>query len=285
MSSYASGKGGTAKPVSGSGHGAISAESSKQKNWMLEMQKKYPAFVEPTTITDANTGDTRDMVPGIYAYPDAKRERFLMKQQLKETKALAPPEGSGQTLTWTPDKEDVDVMMDLEQARRTFEYHRWIESLMDIRLPGNLRWLQENAPDFLQYKMNALNTALKMFEQEAKIKMLGIQSEEDLQYAFMKSNDMLRDGREMNDQNRYVRGFFNPGYNVPGTPGRWTNMFGGVPSTEAITSANGLFRSGPQGDTRTTNWLFGAGLGNGQGSQGRVGTAANLNYFQTQNQA
>lgn len=272
MTSYASGKGGTAKPVSGSGHGAISAEASRQKNWMLEMQKKYPAFTEPETIEDANGGDARQMIPGIYAYPDAKRERFLMKQQLKETKALAPPKDSGQTLTWTPDKEDVDVMMDLEQARRTFEYHRWIESLMDIRLPGNLRWLQENAPDFLQYKMNALNTALKMFEQEAKIKMLGIQSEEDLQYAFMKSNDMLRDGRTMDNKNRYVRGFFNPGYNVPGKAGEWTDIFGGKPSTEATTDKNNPFRLGA-GDKQ---WIFGGGLGSGEGVQGRPSSALNL---------
>lgn len=231
MTSYASGKGGTAKPVTGSGKGAISAENQRQRDWMLAMQQKYPSATESVTVPDANGGNSRKTIPGEYAYPTAERERFLLKQELKRDGALAGfADKSQQQLVWTPSESDINVMMDLEKARRTFEYHTWIESLMDIKQPGNLRWLQENAPDFLQYKMNALKTSLKLIEQEAKINALGIQSEEDLQFAFMKSQDMLRDGRDMTPQNRYVKGFFNPGYNIPGKPGPWTDILAGTPA-------------------------------------------------------
>lgn len=227
MSGYASGKGGTAMPVTPASKGDIRAENRAQKNWMLEMQQKYPAFTDAQTVYDPNTKETRETLPGVYARPTAARERFLMKQELKNNDDYAP-KGDNQIQTWQSTEADIDVMMDLEQARRTFEYHTWIESLLDIKQPGNLRWIQENAPDFLQYKMNALNTALELIKREATIDALGIQSEEDLRFVFMKSMNMLRDGRSM-ENNRYVKGFFNPGYNVPKQAGPFTKPFSGFP--------------------------------------------------------
>lgn len=227
MSESASGKGGTARSVSRSDRGAIKGQNNSDRDWMLAMQQKYPTAMDGKALSANDTvdGQSRTTLPGEYAYPTHARDRFLMKQKLKESAALAPTGGTNQVLNWSVGNDDMDVMMDLEKARRTYEFHLWIEKHIDIRKPGNLRWIQEVAPDFLSYKMNALDTSLKLAKKKAEIEALGIQSEEDLKFKFMVDNDMLRDGREANDTNRYVRGFFNPAYNIPGKPSGWTSLF------------------------------------------------------------
>ena len=163
-------------------------------------------------------------LPAEYASgPRDDREAFVFKRQLMNDPGLNNAEGKAR-VNYTIDNNDVKVIKDLDEQRKLYEYHRWIDHHIDPRKPGNLNWLMEVEPDYIKMKMKALNTKMRLLEKRIRLEAFGVQDTEDMRMKFLIDNNMLQDGRAATNANRYVHGFFGPTYQKPGRPSNFTRM-------------------------------------------------------------
>jgi hypothetical protein len=174
-------------------------------------------------------GEEYRPLPGEYAYPSENKEKFLMKMDMMRDPNYNGAVGNGQ-VNWSISDSDVNVVKDLEDQRRLYEYHRYIDKHIDPRKPGNLEWLMRIEPDYIKMKMKALNTHMQLMEKKIRLQAFGVQDTDDMRMKFLIDTNQLQDHREATNENRYVRGFFGPRYHVPSqaSASNYTDMFRGT---------------------------------------------------------
>lgn len=208
------------------GANSMRKKASSFQHGVDELQKQYPSAMtfDPTQTQD---GTTYEPLPAEYESNIQGHEDYLTKRQMMSNRDLNQAAGSG-IINYNIDQNDVNVHKEMEKVRRQYEYHKYLDQHIDPRKPGHLQWLMEIEPDYIKQKLKALNSSMRLMEKKIRLKAFGVQSTEDMRLKYLLDNKMLQDDREATPENRYVKGFFAPKYNVPRVASRFTNMLGGA---------------------------------------------------------
>lgn len=258
-------------PPAGPGAEKAASDSSGFQSQMRGMQNQYPVPMKfQETVPFGNQRDEPyTPLPAEYGGSSDATDKFMFKQQLMRNPLFNNLDPSGNArVNYNVDDNDVGVVKSMEERRRLYEYHRWIDHIIDPRKPGNLEWLMRVEPDYIKMKMTALNTHMKLQEKKIRLSAFGVQDQEDLRMKYLIDNDMLQDGREASDANRYIAGFFAPKYNVPVQPSNFTNPFQNAllgSTREGSVFGAGTNRGAPNQGFFNINSMYGAETGQGGG--------------------
>lgn len=225
------------KPGPSSGLSKAETDNKKPSQFQSDIRRQkgeFPASAGFARVDSPHWGNSTpyDPLPAQYAYPTKEREDFAYKQKLMRDPLFNNISKSGAArINYQVTDQDVKVMQDAEAAKRMYEYHAYLDQHFDPRIPGQLNWIMEIEPDYIKYKMSALEQKFKTQERLERLRAFGVQDQEDMRTKYLLDTGQIPDpsNEELVGANqRYVPGFFATDYRIP-RPGAATPFTGIIP--------------------------------------------------------
>lgn len=139
--------------------------------------------------------------------PSSANERHMIKQDL-----LANPDKygfSGINATYSLGSDEIDVIRDRQKQLQQAGFFEWLSTMVDIREPGMLSWLNDLVPEYAEAQMSQLKSNQELYAIATKIKNFGIQSREDMMFQYMLDTGQIRDSRKYKPD-LYIPGWLSP---------------------------------------------------------------------------
>ena len=155
----------------------------------------------PQPIVGAGTigGEGRTDAPGYYNYgpdlpvkysvPSAAKERLVARQAIREAAAGAP--GGGTRIDPITD-EEVNYLQAMKDQAELADFDRYVNSLIDPRKPGNLKWLMEIYPDFVNRRIQQVHTDYEYALRNQMIDSWGINTFDDLHFKYLADQGKIK---------------------------------------------------------------------------------------------
>lgn len=134
-------------------------------------------------------------------YPNRRRQR----NQVKWRDAIPKLQGTNVYATLT--EEDIDEMVDLENAKELEKLYKFVLSLVDPREPGHLDWLREKFPAVYNALFENRKRRQALQNRRENLAMFGVQNEADAYFALMDKSGYFEEQAEVEG---YVPGFLAP---------------------------------------------------------------------------
>lgn len=131
--------------------------------------------------------NTSGPYPAKYQMPTPAKERLNARQALRDQ---APgPAGPADNKVGTQiidsiSEEEVDYLQGMQRQAELVDYDRYVQTLVDPRQPGQLRWLYEVYPDFVHRRIAQVQQDFDFAIKNKLIDMWGINSKEDLDFKY-----------------------------------------------------------------------------------------------------
>ena len=139
--------------------------------------------------------------------PSNSNDRFMLKQNL-----LLNPEQYGFSeinANWSLGDAELDVIQDRQRQLQQAGFFEWLSTMVDVKEPGMLSWLNDLVPEYAEAQMAQLKSNQELYAIATKIKNFGIQSREDMMFQYMLDTGQIRDARP------YERDLYIPGWIAP----------------------------------------------------------------------
>lgn len=170
---------------------------------VLDMQKRYRPEVVIADDMLAIGGDL----------PSEAKNRFELKQKMMSDPAaygLDVDPTQGHLANWTMGEDDITLARQREQALEKAGFLEYVNSMVNVKEPGMLAWLNDIVPEFAEAQIEQLDVSLDLMKHAKTISAFGIQKRDDLFFQYLVDSGRLRDARE------YVKGAYIPGFLNPG---------------------------------------------------------------------
>ena len=119
-------------------------------------------------------------LPVKYSVPSAAKERMIARQAVREAAV------SSNTLRTDPiSEEEVDYLQSMQDQAELADFDRYVNSLIDPRKPGNLKWLMEIYPDFVNRRIQQVHTDYEFALRNQMIDSWGINTFDDLHFKYL----------------------------------------------------------------------------------------------------
>ena len=125
-------------------------------------------------------------LPVKYDVPTAQKERMQMRQEVRKAAALEQRnEDAGKVIRTDPITEDeVDYLQSMKDQAELADFDRYVNKLIDPRKPGNLKWLMEIYPEFVNRRIQQVHTDYEFALRNQMIDSWGINTFDDLIYKY-----------------------------------------------------------------------------------------------------
>lgn len=223
------------------------AQGGRLQSRYRELQERYDTG---ETIQTADK-QTIGQFPAQYVAPDPRDDLFKMKAKIAK----------GTNRRWDVSDEEASYVLDKQKGLEAHKFDKffWEAYKPDTKDPAKQRVLREIYPAFWDRRLKKMEEIAKVQLSVARIKMLGPQSEEDLQLLYAINTGLidipssalhkLDDQTAAEDAKNFKRGMFNPiKHEVAKREGLWPN----AGTVDLAGQARGL-RIG----TQPGNWLAG----------------------------
>ena len=122
-------------------------------------------------------------LPVKYSVPTAAKERFQAKQEIIKAAGAASTPSAPRP---APIGEDeVDYLMAMKDQAELADFDRYVNSLIDPRKPGNLKWLMEIYPKFVERRISQVHTDYEYALRNQMIDSWGINTFDDLHFKYL----------------------------------------------------------------------------------------------------
>lgn len=171
----------------------------------MEIRRRYPADVKLNIASDMG---------GAMPVGGVKPTESAIRQQIKRD-ILADPSKYGyaanQKITANVDvtEEDVAAARERQKQLEQAALFEWVSSMVDVRDPGMLAWLNQLLPEYAEAQMEQMRVNQDLFATAQKIKHFGIQDRDDLFFQYLLDTGSIRDTRAY-EQNKYIPGWLVP---------------------------------------------------------------------------
>lgn len=155
--------------------------------------------------------------PVKYDVPSAAKERLQARSQIRQAAAL---EGGAQRIDPIHD-EEVDYLQSMQKQAELADFDAYVNSLIDVRKPGNLKWLMEIYPEYVNRRIQQVHTDYEFALRNQMIDSWGINTFDDLHFKYLVDQgkvDGPRLGRHANLGDEYAPGLLSPWTFVRGRP-------------------------------------------------------------------
>lgn len=127
-------------------------------------------------------------LPVKYQVPSAMKERMVAREAVRR----AAPSGGGSALRTDPITEDeVSYLQAMQDQAELADFDRYVNSLIDCRKPGNLKWLMEIYPDFVNRRIQQVHTDYEYALRGQMIDSWGINTFDDLHFKYLQDQGKI----------------------------------------------------------------------------------------------
>jgi hypothetical protein len=226
------------------------AQGGRLQSRYRELQERYDTG-ETIQTDDKNT---IGQFPAQYVTPDPRDDLYKMKATIAR----------GENRRWDVSDEEAAYVLDKQKGLEAHKFDKffWDAYEPNTKDPAKQRVLREIYPAFWDRRLKKMEEIAKVQLQVARIKMLGPQSEEDLQLLYAIHSGLIEipesplhkldDQTPLKDRQNFSRGMFNPiKHIIADKRGAWTNPgatgIGGAvgPAVPAPPMQNYLRAAGP----------------------------------------
>lgn len=174
----------------------------------------HEQFKKPTTAIKAGNKDDASHFPANYfkSGEDEKRVRLVQDYSawLKGSKGL-------DTL-YVPTEDDINVLLRKDQEKELLNFETFIQQYFDLSNPIHQKLVKELYPNYFERRLDVIRETLSLQERIAKIKLLGMQTKEDVFFVYGIMNGDIRiddinkavfnlDAKQANADDNFKRGF------------------------------------------------------------------------------
>ena len=183
-------------------------------------------YAPPTTFPEreaprnANIGPLQNDAPEYYNYhggdpvkysvPTAQKERMQARQAIRDAN-VTPTQAVVRTDPIS--EEEVSYLQAMQAQAEIADFDRYVSTLVDPRKPGNLKWLMEVYPEFVQRRIGQVHSDYEFALRNQMIDSWGINTFDDLHFKYMVDQgkvDGPRLGRHRDAGDGYAPGVLSP---------------------------------------------------------------------------
>ena len=152
-------------------------------------------------------------LPVKYAVPSQAKERMQARAAIRQaaaTEATAP----GVVRTDPISDEEVSYLQAMKDQSELADFDRYVNSLVDPRKPGNLKWLMEIYPEFVNRRLSQVHTDYEYALRNQLIDSWGINTFDDLHFKYLVDQGKVKGPHlqaDLRDQAEgYTAGYLSP---------------------------------------------------------------------------
>lgn len=148
-----------------------------------------------------------------YAVPNDMKERMVARSAIRQAAADV---GSPSVPRPDPIQDsEVDYLQTMQRQSDLADFDRYINTLVDVRKPGNLKWLMEVYPEFVHRRVAQVHDDYDFAIRKQMIENWGVNTFDDLHFLYLCDQGKI-DGpalsKRITKDGQYQAGFLAPGY-------------------------------------------------------------------------
>jgi len=123
------------------------------------------------------------MAPAKYAVPNEMKDRMVARAAVRNAAAA-----SGSSAVPRPDPiqdSEVDYLQAMQRQAELADFDRYINTLVDTRKPGNLKWLMEVYPEFVHRRVAQVHDDYDYAIRKQMIENWGVNTFDDLHFLYL----------------------------------------------------------------------------------------------------
>ena len=124
-------------------------------------------------------------LPVKYTIPTAQKERLQTRQAVREAAGDSVKKDSGVIRTDPISPEEIDYVQSMMDQAELADFDRFVNTLIDPRKPGNLKWLMEIYPDYVTRRIQQVHTDYEYALRNQMIDSWGINTFDDLHFKYL----------------------------------------------------------------------------------------------------
>jgi hypothetical protein len=123
------------------------------------------------------------MAPAKYAVPTEAKERMVARAAIRNA---AAEQGSSAVPRPDPIQDsEVDYLQTMQRQAELADFDRYINTLVDVRKPGNLKWLMEVYPEFVHRRVAQVHDDYDYAIRKQMIDNWGVNTFDDLHFLYL----------------------------------------------------------------------------------------------------
>ena len=126
-------------------------------------------------------------LPVKYAVPSQAKERMAARQAIRQAAGSEAGIGTEKGVIRTDpiSDEEVSYLQAMKDQSELADFDRYVNSLVDPRKPGNLKWLMEIYPEFVNRRLSQVHTDYEYALRNQLIDSWGINTFDDLHFKYL----------------------------------------------------------------------------------------------------
>jgi len=187
---------------------------AKEVKQVLEGVEK--SFEKPASAIKAGKPDEVGHFPANYFAKKDDEKRVRLVQDY--SRWLRSEAGGGLKTLYVPTEDDINVLLRKDQEKELLNFETFIQEYFDLSNPIHQKLVRELYPNYFERRLDVIRETLSLQERIAKIKLLGMQTKEDVFFVYGLMNGDIKipenvvfnlDGKQTDASNRFNRGFLN----------------------------------------------------------------------------
>ena len=167
--------------------------------------------------------------PAKYDVPTPQKERMVARQAIRdavtETAAASPAVPRPDPIT----DEEVDYLQTMMSQAKLADFDMYVNSFVDPRKPGNLKWLMGVYPEFVNRRLQQVHTDYEFALRNQLIDQWGINTFDDLHFKYLVDQGVIKGPSLRNEvSDADLKAGYSAGYLSPYNPRFHDMRTGGV---------------------------------------------------------
>lgn len=151
--------------------------------------------------------------PVKYTAPSGAAERIKDRVELRKAAGNPAATGARTQIVDNISEDEVNYLGIMKRQAELADFDRYVNSLIDVRQPGNLKWLMEVYPDFVGRRLEQVRSDYDYAVRNQMIDSWGINTFDDLHFKYLVDQGKIdgpRLGRQLDLRDQYTPGLLSP---------------------------------------------------------------------------
>ena len=162
------------------------SKAAELESYKMEQQQKYSMPIGGAGMSRPSGApewyNYSGLQPAKYDLPSSAKERMMAKQALRE----AVPATSNNVQRTDPITDyEVDYVQAMKRQAELADFDRYVNTLVDPKKPGNLKWLMEVYPEFVHRRIAQVHDDYDFAIRNQMIDNWGINTLDDLHFKYL----------------------------------------------------------------------------------------------------
>ena len=150
-------------------------------------------------------------MPVAYDGPSHAKDERMIREALRSAANNAESTGSGVVIADSITDKDVEYVKQMRDMAELAKFDDYVESFIDPRKPGNMKWLMEVYPDYITRRLQQAHTDYEFALRNQMIDCWGINTFDDLHFKYLVDQGQL-DGPILKQMRPAIDSTYTPGF-------------------------------------------------------------------------